>query len=378
MKKLAVMFLLLALLVTSVSAGGRQDAGDPMTVRIGFTPPDVTGPFQTAMRFMERARNEAARYGITIVIDERVPPLGHADIAGQVAIIENFIVQRVDAILVSPTDIDGVRPVLQEANRAGIPIIALNMLSPIDGVDIASFVGFDNRIAAEVTGWSTINALGGPGVLPQAGPGLRQTPPQATHLNADWWRNLYAGVDRNSVSGRVYIIEGIHGDYFSNARNQGFLDVIDQFPNVEVLGIQPGNWNRAVSISVTENIVARFPPGQVDAIFAPSAEMGFGARLALEAAGRQNDVMVMSHGGVVETGDWIRGDRLTADTWHGFPDWGWYAVKFAVMLAWGQGDQVPQFHDIGARTQWAGNADMFFPNVQFAPVPWQQIINNRR
>ena len=172
------------------------------------------------------------------------------------------------------------------------------------------------------------------------------------------------------------MIEGIAGDYFSNARNRGFLNVIDQFPNVQVLGVLPGNWNRAVSIGVTESILMMHPAGQIDAIFAPSAEMGFGARLAIEAAGRQNDVLVLSHGGTGESGDWIRAQRLLADTWHGFPDWGWYGVKFAVMLALGQ--EVPHMFDIGSRTQWLGNADQFFPNVQLSPIDWQSILNNRR
>jgi len=252
-----------------------------------------------------------------------------------------------------------------------------NMLSPIPGVEVSSFVGFDNVIAAEVTGWSLLNALGGPGILPQAGANMVTVSP-TTHLNVDWWQDLFQNVDRNSIHGRVFMIEGIHGDYFSNARNQGFLNVINQFPNVEVLGVQPGNWNRAVSINVTESILLMHPVGQIDAIFAPSSEMGFGTRLALEAAGRQDDVLVLTHGGTAESGDWIRDGRLLVDTWHGFPDWGWYAVKFSVMLAWGQENEVPQFHDIGARTQWVGNADQFFPNVQLTPINWQQIVNNRR
>jgi len=376
MKKLVILCVLLTLLASTVFAAGRRADDDQMTVRIGWTPPDVTGVFATVTRFMEEAVADAARYGINIVLDAR-PPANHGDHAGQIAIIENFILMGVDAIIVAPTDVDSVTPALQAVNRAGIPLIMANMLSPIPGVEVASFVGFDNVIAAEVTGWSLINALGGPGVLPQAG-AQRVTVPPATHLNVQWWEDLYRNVDRNAISGRVYMIEGVHGDYFSNARNRGFLNVIDQFPNVQVLGVQPGNWNRAVSIDVTESIVLMHPQGQIDAIFAPSSEMGFGARLALEAAGRHDDVLVLTHGGTAESGDWIRDRRLLVDTWHGFPDWGWYAVKFSVMLAWGQGAQVPQFHDIGARTQWYGNADQFFPDVQLTSVNWQQIINNKR
>jgi len=348
------------------------DDDEVITVRIGWSPPDVTGVFATVTDFMEAAIATSAPYNINIEFVER-PPQDHTGVAEQIAVIETFIVQGVDVIMVAPTDVDGIIPALREVNEAGIPLIMVNMMSEIPGVEVTSFVGFDNRIAAEVTGWSMINALGGPGPLPQAEEPLAV--PVETHLDVHWWRALYEGFDRESISGNVAIIEGIHGDYFSNARNAGFMDVIEQFPNIEVLTILPGDWNRAVSVEQAENILQMFGPGEIDAIFAPSSEMGFGARIAVENAGREDDVLVLTHGGTVESGDWIRDGRLLVDTWHGFPDWGWYSVMFAAMATLGQ--DIPHMHDIGARTQWIENADMFFPNVQLAPIPWQEIIDNR-
>lgn len=366
--------LLTLVLMMSLAACGRnvEDSDDTVVIRIGWTPPDVTGVFATVTQFMEAAVESARPYGIYIEIVER-PPTDHSGVAEQIAVIENFILQEVDAIMVSPTDVDGVIPVLREVNEADIPLLMVNMMSEIEGVNVTSFVGFDNRIAAEVTGWSMINALGGPGPLPQAADGAMDIP-QDVHMNVNWWRDLYQGFDRNSISGNVAIIEGIHGDYFSNARNNGFLDVINQFPNINVLTILPGDWNRARSVEQAENILHMFGPGEIDAIFAPSSEMGFGARIAIENAGRE-EVLVLTHGGTMESGDWIRDQRLLVDTWHGFPDWGWYGVKFAVMSAFGQ--EVPYMFDIGSRTQWYGNADMFFPDVQLIPIPWQQILDNR-
>jgi len=348
--------------------GGEEE--ERITIRIGWTPPDVTGVFATVTQFMELAVADAAQHGIDIEVVER-PPTDHTGVAEQVAVIENFILQGVDVIIVAPTDVDGVTPALREVNAAGIPLIMVNMMSEIPGVEVASFVGFDNVIAATVTGWSMVNALGGPGPLPQAEDGPMQVPME-TFLDLAWWEDLYNGFDKESVSGRVAIIEGISGDYFANARNTGFLNVIDQFPNIEVLATLPGDWNRAVSVEAAENILHMFD--DLDAIFAPSSEMGFGARIAIENAGRE-EVLVLTHGGTLESGDWIRDGRLLVDTWHGFPDWGWYGMKFGVMAALGQ--EVPAVYDIRPRTQWIGNADMFFPDVQLTPIPWQQILDNR-
>jgi ribose transport system substrate-binding protein len=43
------------------------------------------------------------------------------------------------------------------------------------------------------------------------------------------------------------------------------------------------------------------------------------------------------------------------------------------MLALGLKDQVPQFVDIRPRTEWQGNADMFYPNPYLEPIDWEAI-----
>ena len=340
---------------------------EEVVVRIGWTPPDVTGVWATVSTFMEKAVEDAAQHGITIDIVERAPT-DHTGIAEQIATIENFIQQEVDVIMVAPTDVDGVTPALIEVNQAGIPLIMVNMMSDIEGVDVAAFVGFDNFGSAVVSGWSAIDILGAPGVL---GEGEVVDLPVDTFMDIPFWEDFYADLDHDTISGRIAIIEGLAGDYFSNARVGGFMSVIDQFPNVEILTVLPGDWNRQVSVDVTENILQNFD--DIDIIFAPSSEMGFGASIAIGNAGLEGEIAVISHGGTMESGEAIRDGRFAAETWHGFPDWGWYGIKYAVMLALGH--DVPDRFDIGARTQWIGNADNFFPYPSLSPIPWGDMIN---
>ena len=47
------------------------------------------------------------------------------DIAIQVGHIEQFITQRVDAIALCATSVEGIVPVLQKANRAKIPVFCV-------------------------------------------------------------------------------------------------------------------------------------------------------------------------------------------------------------------------------------------------------------
>jgi len=359
----------------SASAGqpGEAIISDYITVRIGWSPPNITGVFATVTQFMEAAAETARPYGINIEFIEH-PDTDYTGVTEQIAAIESFISQGADVIIVSPTDVDSIVPALRDVNAADIPLIMINMMEEIPEVDVTSFIGFDNSAAASVTGWSMVNALGGPGPLPAAKEGSMDVPAD-THLNLEWWENLYSGFDRQSVSGNVAIIEGSSGDYFANVRNRGFLEVIDSFPNINILTIIPGDWNREVSVSAAENILYMFGPGNIDAIFAPDSEMGIGARIAAENAGREDDVMILTQGGTAESSEWTRDQKLTADTWHGFPDWGWYGVQFAVMQV--MGHSPPYMFDIGARTQWQGNAHMFYPYVQLPVIPWQEILDSR-
>ncbi|NLT98694.1 MAG: sugar ABC transporter substrate-binding protein [Christensenellaceae bacterium] len=347
------------------SAKPAEDA--KISGRIGLSPPDITGVFKTATDYMEAAAKDARDHGIDVQVVTR-SNTSHTDAASQIESIENFIQDKMDVIIISPAEVEAVKPAIRAANDAGIPVILVNMLEKQDGIEVASYIGFDNAQAASVSAYSMLDALGGPGVL---GEGETAKLPEDGMLDLEWWEGVYANVDRNSISGNVAIIEGIAGDMFSNQRNEGFHAVVDQFPGIKVLTTIAADWNRQKGIEAAENILQNFP--ELDAIFASSNEMGIGAYNAVKDAGRENEVIIVTNDGTVESVDMIRKGQLTAETWHGFPDWGWYGVKFAVMLAYGK--QIPEQYDIMPRTEYVGNADDFYPNPKLEPIDCEAIIN---
>jgi ribose transport system substrate-binding protein len=64
--------------------------------------------------------------------------------------IENYITQKVDAIILVAIDVNGVKPAITAAKEAGIPVIAVDAQIP-EG-DNASFIGVDNEAAGEEIG----------------------------------------------------------------------------------------------------------------------------------------------------------------------------------------------------------------------------------
>ena len=353
----------------SQQASGGSPSGaarEPVKVTIGWVPPDITGVFKTATDYMEMAAVDAKKAGIDVTVVPR-STTSHTSVAEQVNSINNLIQSKVDVLIVSPAEVEAVKPAIREANEAGIPVIMVNMLEPQEGIDIASYIGFDNAQAAAVSAYSVLDALGGPGVL---GEGQQVSVQPGEYLDLKWWENVYKDVDPQSISGKVAIIEGIAGDFFSNERKRGFHEVVDRFPNIEVVQTLPADWNRQKGLAAAENILQNH--AELDVIWAASNEMGLGAINALKNANRLGEVIVVTNDGTPESVDAIRNGELMAETWHGFPEWGWYGTKFAVMLKLGL--EVPKTFDIRPRTEYKGNADEFYPNPKLEPINWEELL----
>ncbi len=70
--------------------------------------------------------------------------------AAQNSAIEDYIAQKVDGIVLVAIDVNGVKPAITDAKKAGIPVVAIDARIP-DG-DNAAFIGVDNKGAGEQIG----------------------------------------------------------------------------------------------------------------------------------------------------------------------------------------------------------------------------------
>jgi len=381
--------LVLSLIAAACGRDGGEAGGDgngdggraSETITIGWTPPDITGVFQTATDFFEQAAEEANENGFDVEVVSRSPET-HTSFADQLAIVEDFISQSVDVIAISPADTEAIKPAIQQANEAGIPVIMVNLLEEQTDIEIASYIGFDNSEAAAVSAYSVLDYFGGPGVL---GAGEEVEVGEDQYLDLEFWEETYADVDSADIQASGVIIEGIAGTFFSQARLDGFNGVIEDYPGVEIMG-QPiaADWNRERGIEATETFLSRFSPQELDFIWAASNEMGLGAMLTAERRGvldasggstppEDGAVSIFTNDVTPESTDAIREGRLIAETHHGFPEWGWFGTEFAVKLACGI--EVPQSQDIRPRTVWEGNADLFYPEPELPEIDWEQIAS---
>ncbi len=166
------------------------------------------------------------------------------DITKQLDQIDNFIAQKVRAIVVVPVDYEGITPGIERANKAGIPVVTLNIQAKGGK---STFVGSKNLDAGRMQGEFMVKAL-----------------PQGA---------------------KVMYLQGTPGLYHSMEREQGFMAALKARKDVTVLSSLSGNYGRAEGMKIAEDWVQRYP--KFDAIVAANDQMALGALQALKTAGRK-------------------------------------------------------------------------------------------
>ncbi len=86
------------------------------------------------------------------------------ELSKQLAIVEDMITRKVNAIAIAPVDSAGIAPAINKALAAGIKVVAVD--TGITGADITSYVATDNIKAANVQGkWAASQIQDGDTVI---------------------------------------------------------------------------------------------------------------------------------------------------------------------------------------------------------------------
>lgn len=219
-------------------------AAQAQDYRIGITQNNVgVDSYQTTYERAFIAAAEADDRVEAVVLD------AGGDVARQIAQIQDLIQQRVDAIIIWPTNGQAVVPAVRQAKNAGIPVIVTNSNISEEGFDfIASFSGPDNIQQGASSAELMCEALDGEGQIVQ--------------------------------------ISGQPGYTTAIERQKGFEDrLAEACPDVTIMETQPGDWNREKSQRVMEAFLVKYD--EIDGVYAGDDNMGVGALNAAKAAGRE-------------------------------------------------------------------------------------------
>ncbi len=158
--------------------------------------------------------------------------------------IRYFINRKVDLLIVSPNEAAAMTPVVEEAYDRGIPVIVVDRKILSD--KYTAYIGADNYEIGKAVGNYVASRLNG--------------------------------------KGRVVEISGLKSSTPAIERNQGFMNAIRAYPEIQVLCSEDAGWLRKRADEKMDTILAAFP--EIDLVFAQNDRMAAGAYEAARRVGR--------------------------------------------------------------------------------------------
>ena len=170
----------------------------------------------------------------------------------QIQALRNFITQGVDYILFTGVVTSGWDEVLTEVNEAEIPLILLDRIPDCaDKIEYKAAFGGDFPLE-----------------------GRRQIQ----------WAAKYLESIGKTEGVKVAIMEGTTGSDAQVGRTEGNLEALKDYPWMEVVGQQTGNFTRAEGQALMESWLKSID--KIDVLIAQNDDMALGAIDAIKAAGK--------------------------------------------------------------------------------------------
>jgi ribose transport system substrate-binding protein len=140
------------------AADSPANAGGGKKLRFAVIPKGTTHEFWKSVH--AGAEKAAQELGDVEVLWKG--PALESDKGGQIQVVQDFIVQRVDGIILAPLDSQALVEYVEEAAEKSIPVVIFD--SGLDKEDhIVSYVATDNRMGGELAARQLAESLGGAG-----------------------------------------------------------------------------------------------------------------------------------------------------------------------------------------------------------------------
>ena len=253
--------LLLTAIAASVAGFGPVAAASADTIAI--ITPSHDNPFFKAEA--DGAAAKAAELGYDTMV------LVHDDDANkQSELFDSAIAAGVSAIILDNAGADASVAAVQKAKDAGIPSFLIDREITATGVAVSQIVS-NNYQGAQLGAEKFVELMG--------------------------------------EEGKYAELLGKESDTNAGIRSQGYHDIIDQYPDLEMVAQQTANWSQTEAYGVMESMLQANP--EIKGVISGNDTMAMGAWAALEAAGR-TDVIVVGFDGSNDVRDSILAGGIKA------------------------------------------------------------------
>jgi len=244
-------------------SGARTEKSRQLT--IGVTLLTRTHPFYQDLEAGLNESGEAAGYELLVTA-------GEFDVARQKDQINEFIVRKVDAIIVSPCDSRSIGTAIKAANDAGIPVFTADIACLAEGVRVVSHVASDNVAGGALAARAVADAIGGAGTV--------------------------AIIDHPEVESVIQ-------------RVRGFEEELAKHTGIQIVAKLSGRGVKDQAFRTAEDILQVHP--NLSAIFGINDDSALGALAAVEKAGKVQRVKIVGFDAVPEARAAIEAGRIYAD-----------------------------------------------------------------
>ena len=169
-----------------------------------------------------------------------------ADVVKQLSQVENFISQKVDAIIVNPVDTASTARISKSAIEAGIPLVYVNRRP--DQKD-----------------------------LPKGVAAVTSDDEEAGRLQMQYIADKLGG------KGKIVILLGDLANNSTTNRTKGIKEVLAKYPDIKIEQEQTGIWLRDRGMTLVNDWLTQ--GREFNAVLANNDEMAIGAAMALKSAG---------------------------------------------------------------------------------------------
>jgi simple sugar transport system substrate-binding protein len=238
------------------SAAGGEAAAAPAAAKtfadlvVGYAQIGAESEWRTANT--ASIKDEAERLGVELKFSD-----AQQKQENQIKAIRSFIAQQVDVIGVSPVVETGWETVFQEAKDAGIPLILVDRRAAVPEDLYVTYLGSDFIEEGRRAGKAMAEIIGN--------------------------------------KGKIVELVGTVGSAPANDRFTGFREAIAEFPEMEIIASQSGDFTRARGKEVMEAFLKSYGD-EIDALYAHNDDMAIGAIQAIEEYGLKpgEDIKIVS------------------------------------------------------------------------------------
>ena len=275
---LCVLSILFALLASGCR---KKEEGEERPV-FALVPKSIGQIYWTACREgMEKAAEEEdVRHLFT------GPPT--TDIAQQIDIIENLLLQGVAGIAISPNDPTAVVQVIDRAMKKGVPVVTFDSDSP-ESKRLA-YIGTDNEGAGKIAGETLAKLMNG--------------------------------------KGTVAVLTGGLGALNLNQRIEGFKSALAKHPDMKIIATEADDDDTERATAIAENLLMAH--SDLGGFFGVSAPGGPGAARAVKAANKVGAVKIVGFDDTPECRQFIDEGVVQATVAQRPFEMGYQAIKVLV------------------------------------------------